>query len=62
MPIYGYFMQQVYKDPKIGISTTDFEKPNNYSEQINGCAGEYLPEPADEDTTATPVEDNPFGI
>ena len=61
MPIYGYYMQQVYKDPKIGISTTEFEKPKNYNEQINGCAGEYLPEPVVDDTTAAAVE-NLFGI
>lgn len=58
MPIYGYYMNAVYKDPKIGISTIDFERPKNYNEQINGCAGEYLPEPESTDSTAT-VE---FGI
>ncbi len=51
MPIYGYYMQKVYKDPKIGVSTIDFEKPENYNEQINGCAGEYLPEAVDEEKT-----------
>lgn len=64
MPIYGYYMQQVYKDPKIGISTTDFEKPNDFNEQINGCSGEYLPEPVSEsDSTSnnTPAEPD-FGI
>jgi len=66
MPIYGYYMQQVYKDPKIGISTTDFERPKNYNQQINGCSGEYLPEPKSEsDSTATQQtaeEENLFGI
>lgn len=58
MPIYGYYMNAVYKDPKIGISTIDFGKPKNYNEQINGCAGEYLPEAADEaDSTAAVVEE-----
>ena len=52
---------QVYKDPKIGISTTEFEKPKKYNEQVNGCAGEYLPEPVVDDTTAAEVE-NLFGI
>ena len=63
MPIYGYFMQEVYKDPKIGISTTDFEKPSNYNEQINGCAGEYLPEPESEsDSTSSTTITPDFGI
>ncbi len=64
MPIYGYYMNEVYKDPKIGISTTDFDRPKNYNEQVNGCAGEYLPEPESEsDSTAVKVEEpNPFGI
>ena len=64
MPIYGYFMNDVYKDPKIGVSTTDFDRPKNYDEQVNGCAGEYLPEPESEsDSTAVTAEEpNPFGI
>ena len=63
MPIYGYYMQQIYKDPKIGISTTDFDKPNNFNEQINGCSGEYLPEPEEEsDSTTTTGTNDDFGI
>ena len=63
MPIYGYYMQKIYKDPKIGISTTDFDKPNNFNEQINGCSGEYLPEPEEEsDSTTTTGTNDDFGI
>ena len=39
LPIYGYYMQQVYKDPKIKISTGDFERPLTYSEEIYSCQG-----------------------
>ncbi|MEZ4739165.1 MAG: transglycosylase domain-containing protein [Flavobacteriales bacterium] len=28
LPIYGYYMNKVYADPKIGISTGDFERPS----------------------------------
>ena len=55
MPIYGYFMNEVYKDPKIGISTTEFDRPKNFNEQINGCAGEYLPEP-EKDTLVPEIQ------
>ncbi len=27
LPIYGYYMNKVYADPKIEISTGDFERP-----------------------------------
>lgn len=39
LPIYGYFMQKVYKDPKIGLSTTGFEKPANFDENMFSCSG-----------------------
>jgi penicillin-binding protein 1A len=58
MPIYGYYMNQLYKDPKTPISTVDFDRPKNYKEQINGCAGEYLPQAADQmpaDSTIAPI-------
>jgi penicillin-binding protein 1A len=31
LPIYGYFMNKVYADPSISISTGDFEAPQNVS-------------------------------
>lgn len=30
LPIYGYYMQKVYKDKKLKISQEDFEVPNGY--------------------------------
>lgn len=30
LPIYGYYMQQVYKDKKLKISTEEFDKPIGY--------------------------------
>ncbi len=48
LPIYGYYMQKVYKDPKIGISTTAFEKPEDIDESEFSCSGQILPPAADE--------------
>ncbi len=63
MPIYGYYMNAVYKDPKIGISTTDFEKPKNFDEQTNGCSGEYIPaEEVITDSTASDAIDGGLGL
>lgn len=50
MPIYGYYMNKVYKDPKIAISTTDFVKPKDFDESSFILTGsEYIPsnDPAD---------------
>lgn len=44
MPIYGYYMNAVYKDPKIGISTVDFKQPKGFDESIFNLTGsEYIP-------------------
>ncbi|WP_051568409.1 transglycosylase domain-containing protein [Crocinitomix catalasitica] len=37
LPIYGYYMQSVYKDKSIKISTGDFEAPANYDRTIFNC-------------------------
>ena len=34
LPIYGYYMQKVYKDPVIALSTTDFAQPESYDPQM----------------------------
>jgi penicillin-binding protein 1A len=39
LPIYGYYMQKVYKDPKIGLATTDFERPEGYDPAKFRCSG-----------------------
>ncbi len=46
LPIYGYYMQKVYKDPVVALSTTDFDAPANYDPQQFSCAGEASLEPA----------------
>lgn len=38
LPIYGYYMQRVYKDNGIKISTKDFESPPNYDMSIFRCS------------------------
>ena len=56
LPIYGYYMNQVYKDSKIGLSTTEFEKPANYNPEQFSCGGDlYGPNNSDINP-----EDNPF--
>jgi penicillin-binding protein 1A len=37
LPIYGYMMQEVYKDPNIHISTEEFEVPFGYGNSIYNC-------------------------
>ena len=37
LPIYGYLMQEVYKDPNIHISTEEFEVPFGYENSIYNC-------------------------
>jgi penicillin-binding protein 1A len=38
LPIYGYYMQKVYKDKSIDISTGDFEAPAFYNQSIFNCS------------------------
>ena len=38
LPIYGYYMQEVYKDKSIDISTGDFEAPPFYNQSIFNCS------------------------
>ena len=46
LPIYGYYMQKVYKDPVIALSTTDFDVPASYDPKQFQCTGQpaALPE------------------
>ena len=37
LPIYGYYMQAVYKDTKLRISTEDFEVPIGYDPSLFEC-------------------------
>jgi penicillin-binding protein 1A len=41
LPIYGYFMNKVYKDPKIKISKSDFEKPDEFDDSKVDCHENY---------------------
>ncbi len=41
LPIYGYFMNKVYKDPKIKISKEDFEKPEGFDDSKVDCNENY---------------------
>lgn len=40
LPIFGYFMNKIYRNPKINISTEDFKKPDNYNPKKFECVGE----------------------
>ena len=58
LPIYGYYMKEVYKDPKIGLSTTDFEAPMNFNLNTTNCSGEYLPKDQDIDSVKQHINKN----
>ena len=48
LPIYGYYMQRIYKDPVIALSTRDFEPPTDYDPSIYDCTVAPQPETVDE--------------
>lgn len=43
LPIYGYYMQRVYKDKSLNISTDDFVPPAQYDNSIFHCSREDEP-------------------
>lgn len=46
LPIYGYYMQKVYADKSLKISTGDFEAPAQYDNSIFNCTKEEsIPSP-----------------
>ena len=48
LPIYGYYMQRVYKDPVIALSTKDFIPPADYDPQAYSCNQVYVEEVVDD--------------
>jgi penicillin-binding protein 1A len=60
LPIYGYYMQNVYKDPVIALSTRDFEEPNGYDPNMFSCAGEARMEVPQEE--AETVQESDLGL
>ena len=40
LPIFGYYMQKIYKDKKLNISTSDFDVPVGYDPQQFSCDGD----------------------
>lgn len=46
LPIYGYYMKQIYKDSKINISKGDFEQPMGYDPGLYSCDGDDQPDQA----------------
>ena len=48
LPIYGYYMEKVYKDPDIGLSTRDFPIPLDYDPLAYDCTEILMPESVDE--------------
>ena len=45
LPIYGYYMQKVYGDKSLKISTGDFEVPIGYDPELFNCDGDGANEP-----------------
>lgn len=54
LPIYGYYMQQVYEDKSLKISTEDFEQPIGFDPELFIC------DPDEEGVAGD--EGNPFGV
>jgi membrane carboxypeptidase/penicillin-binding protein len=48
LPIYGYYMQRVYKDAVIALSTSDFLQPEDYDAEAYDCTDAPQPETVDE--------------
>ena len=48
LPIYGYYMNKVYKDPIIGLSTRDFDIPKDYDSEAYDCTEAPEPETVDD--------------
>ncbi len=48
LPIYGYYMEKVYKDPVIGLSTRDFSIPSDYDPLAYDCTEISAPEIVEE--------------
>jgi penicillin-binding protein 1A len=48
LPIYGYYMQRIYKDPGIALSTQDFSPPSDYDPSVYDCTVAPQPETVDE--------------
>jgi penicillin-binding protein 1A len=44
LPIYGYYMQQVYKDGNLKISKEDFTPPLGFDASMYDCTGDNIPE------------------
>jgi penicillin-binding protein 1A len=56
LPIYGYYMNKVYKDPKLAISTTDFPAPSNYDNSVFNLTGSEF-DPAASDSTTLLIDE-----
>lgn len=60
LPIYGYYMNKIYKDPKIAISTMGFDPPPGFDNSVFNLTGqEYIPEETQgQDTAAARLDIN----
>ena len=47
LPIWGYYMNKIYKDSTIKISKGDFELPENYQDDYTNCSEQDLNESID---------------
>jgi penicillin-binding protein 1A len=48
LPIYGYYMGKVYKDPIIALTTRDFDIPDDYDSEAYDCTEAPEPETVDD--------------
>ena len=49
LPIYGYFMNSIYKDPKLKVSKEDFEKPEGFDKSKVNCNDKYYDDGSEEE-------------
>jgi penicillin-binding protein 1A len=48
LPIYGYYMNKVYRDPIIALTTRDFDIPEDYDSEAYDCTDAPEPETVDD--------------
>jgi penicillin-binding protein 1A len=58
LPIYGYFMNSVYKDPKLKVSKEDFEKPEGFENSKVNCNDRYYDDGSEEEGDESETDPN----
>jgi penicillin-binding protein 1A len=59
LPIYGYYMNSIYKDPKLKISKKDFEKPDGFENSKVNCNDQYYDDGSEDEEEGDGTESDP---